>query len=124
MSANHDSTSMQARRHNLLAEVAAHAAAAAKELGVNGEFAEHIGCAIADMLAENWAGQQINFTLKDAYGLSPRERAIAADYTAGKRIHEMAATWSMTERGMRKLLERLTIRGHITPPVSQRDLFA
>lgn len=117
-------STMQDRRHRLLADVAAQAAATAQELGIANEIAEHIGCAIADRLAENWAGQQINFTLKDACGLSPRERLIAADHIAGKRIYELAIKYHMSERGIRKLLDRLTLRGHLAPPVAQRDLFA
>lgn len=117
-------STMQDRRHNLLADVVAHAAATAQDLGIDPEIAEQIGCAIADRLAENWAGQQVNFSLRDACGLSPRERLIAADHVGGKRIYELAVKYHMTERGIRKLLDRLTLRGHIAPPVAQRDLFA
>lgn len=123
MSAKRDSD-MQARRHHLLADVAAHAAETAAEIGISRDIAEQIGNAIADRLAENWAGQQINFTLKDAYGLSPRERLIAADHASGMPIWKLALTYQMGERGIRKLIDRLIMRGHIKPPASQPDMFA
>lgn len=117
-------SSMPERRHRLLSEVAEHVKVSAAELGVDNEVAEHIGHALADFLAEHWAGQQVNFPLKDGYGLSPRERAIAAEVASNKRIYEIAAKYHMTERGVRKLISRLTLRGHIQPPATQHDLFS
>ena len=115
---------MPERRHRLLSEVADHVKASASELGVEADVAEHIGHALADFLAEHWAGQQVNFPLKDAFGLSPRERAIAAEVAANRKIYEIASKYHMTERGVRKLISRLTLRGHIHAPATQADLFS
>lgn len=125
MTASAQPNPMQERRHRLLSDVAEHVQVTAIQLGIKEDIAEHVGHAVADFLAEHWAGQQVNFPLKDAYGLAPRERAIAADLASNMRIYEIALKYHMTERGVRKLIARLEARGHIQPPPqSQRDLFS
>lgn len=115
---------MQERRHQLLVDVAELVATAVQDLGVTPDVAEHAGHVVADYLTEHWAGQQVNFPVKDGYGLSPRERAIAADAAQGMPIYKLASKYHMGERGIRKLLARLTTRGQIQPPIGQRDLFS
>lgn len=111
---------MEARRHQLLQEVADRAAAVTAELGLPHDIAAHVGAAVADSLSEHWAGQQVTFPLRCYYGLSPRELAIAERVRNGARVYEIAREFTMTERGVRKLLSRLQVRR----PVDQPDLFA
>lgn len=114
---------MEARRHQLLQEVADRAAAVTAELGLPEDIAAHVGAAVADSVAEHWAGQQITFPLRNAFGLSPRELAIAERVRAGARVYEIAREFVMTERGVRKLIARLQERGHVRRPADQPDLF-
>lgn len=111
---------MEARRKELLADAAAHAAAEAQELGVSADLAEHIGAAVADRLAANWGGQTLSFPKDAAYTLSQRERAILAEYRSGTLVPKLARDYSMTEQGVRKLLRRAELRAG---GLDQTDLF-
>jgi Mor family transcriptional regulator len=112
---------MARRRHELLQDVQQSAEATAAELGVAGDVAAQLGAAVADMLLERWAGQQITFPVNGYYGLSGRELAIVARRQEGARVFELAREFRMTERGIRKLLARVEAgRARIS---SQLDLF-
>lgn len=112
---------MARRRHDLLLDVEQTAAATASELGLPADAAAHIGHAVADMLMERWAGQQITFPVNGYYGLSDRELAIVARRDQGARVFELAREFGMTERGVRKLLARVDAgRARVS---SQMDMF-
>ncbi|HET8898419.1 MAG TPA: Mor transcription activator family protein [Rhodanobacteraceae bacterium] len=118
---NSIANTMAMRRHELLAEVEQTVMATALDIGADKHLAEHLGAAVADMLAESWAGQQITFPLNGHYGLSPRELEIATQNAAGKPVWKLAREHRMTERGVRKLLSRVAARLTSTDP--QLDLF-
>lgn len=99
-------TAMAQRRHELLVDVEHSVKALAVDLGIAPDKALHLGVAAADMLLENWGGQQITFPRSGYYGMSPRELAIVERRNQGARIHELAREFGMTERGVRKLLKR------------------
>lgn len=113
---------MARRRHELLLDVEQAASGTAVDLGVDSDVARHVGAAIADMLAERWAGQQLTFPINGYYGgLSDREKAIVARRDQGARVFELAREFRMTERGVRKLLARVDAgRGRID---AQGDMF-
>lgn len=113
---------MARRRHELLQDVERSTKATAIELGVTGDLAEHLGAAIADMLSERWAGQQLTFPINGYYGLSQRELAIAERRDQGARVFELAREFRMTERGVRKLLKRVDERRSYVS--GQLDLFS
>lgn len=100
-------STMARRRHELLLDVEQSAAATAAEHGIDDERAKHVGAAVADMLMERWAGQQLTFPVNGYYGLSDRELAIVARRDEGARVFELAREFTMTERGVRKLLARV-----------------
>lgn len=97
---------MAIRRHDLLADVERVVAEAAQTLGIDKNRAQHLGAAAADVLTEQWRGQQITFPLDGYYRLSCREQAIVARRNQGAHIYELAREFHMTERGVRKLLQR------------------
>lgn len=99
-------SSMAQRRHELLRDVEERAAELAVDLGFEEADARRVGAAMADLLLENWAGQQITFPMRGFYGLSAQELAIVADRDNGLRVFELARKYGMTERGIRKLLKR------------------
>jgi Mor family transcriptional regulator len=111
---------MEARRNELLADVAAHAAATAQELGVPADQAEQIGAAVADALAANWGGQTLSFPKDAAFRLSQREQEILAAHRAGTPVPRLAQVYRMSEQGLRKLLRRAELRGG---SLNQIDLF-
>jgi len=98
---------MARRRHELLADVEQSAASAARELGVPDDVARHVGAAMADLLLERWAGQQLTFPMNGYYALADRERAIVERRAQGARLFELAREFRMSERGVRKLLKRV-----------------
>lgn len=112
---------MARRRHDLLRDVEESAAATVADLGLAADAAAHLGSAVADMLMERWAGQQITFPVNGFYGLSDRELAIAARRDQGARVFELARDFGMTERGVRKLLAR--IDAGRTSASNQMDMF-
>ncbi|TXH74475.1 MAG: hypothetical protein E6Q88_04305 [Lysobacteraceae bacterium] len=101
---------MEARRNELLADVAAHAAATAQEFGVPADQAEQIGAAVADALAANWGGQTLSFPKDAAFRLSQRDREILAAHRGGAPVARLAREYHMTEQGLRKLLRRAELR--------------
>ena len=101
---------MAIRRNELLTEAAEQAAAAALELGLPKDRADQIGAAVADRLAENWAGQVLSFPKDHAYRLSLRDREILAAHREGASYAELCRKYDMTERGMRKLIRRAQLR--------------
>lgn len=113
---------MARRRHELLQDVEQSTKAAAIELGVTPDLAEHLGASIADMLSDRWAGQQLTFPLNGYYGLSQRELTIVERHDQGARVFELAREFRMTERGVRKLLKRADDRRSYVS--GQLDLFS
>ncbi len=111
---------MEARRNELLTDVAAHAAAAAQEIGVPTAQAEQIGAAVADALAANWGGQTLSFPKDAAFRLSHIEREILAAHRNGAPVAKLAREYNMSEQGLRKLLRRAQLRDS---SLNQSDLF-
>lgn len=104
---------MEAKRAELLADLASHTAAVLQELGVTDDLADHAGSALADHLADHWGGQVISFPKDASYRLAERERAILAAFS-GNNYSELSRAYNITERGLRKLINRALTR--------QRDL--
>ncbi len=98
--------SMEDRRTELLAHVAQRAAEIVRELGIDDARADHIGAAIADMVAEDCGGQVISFPKDAAYRLSLREQVILQEHRSGSGYADLMRRYNMTERGLRKLLKR------------------
>lgn len=105
---------MEAKRAELLADLAAHTAAVLQELGITGELADHAGAAVADHMADHWGGQVLSVPKDYSYRLAERERVILGEFS-GNNYSELAKAYNITERGLRKLISRAILR--------QRDLF-
>ena len=112
---------IESRRHDLLSDAAAHAAAVAKMLGVSDTIADHVGAAVADRLAENWGGQNIGFPKDAAFELSERERDILTAYRNRVPVFKLAIDYKMTERGIRKLLDRAALRYGVSHEAQRQD---
>lgn len=101
---------MEARRSALYAHMAAVAAAAARELGLDPSTAEHIGAAVTDAIAEDVGGEVLSFPKDAAYRLSIREREILEAHRNGATLSKLSHDYKMTERGLRKLIARAIVR--------------
>lgn len=111
---------MKSRRsafYRLIAETAARVAAS---LGLSSDHADHVGCAIADEIAQEMAGQVLSFPTDASYQLSAREREAIAMRNSGASFAQIAKHFGMTENGVRKLIKRASARA--TGP-DQPDLF-
>ncbi|MGO1072288.1 Mor transcription activator family protein [Lysobacter sp. CA199] len=112
---------MDVRRSELFSQAAARAAETARLLGVAADVAEQIGAAVADALAQDWAGQVISIPVDYAFRLAQRDRLILEEYRRGGcSFAELARKYNMTDRGMRKLIERARVRDR---QLAQLDMF-
>lgn len=111
---------MQARRHELLADVASLSAELVTEHGIAQDVAEQIGYALADALSERWGGQNFQFPKDHFWQLSQREQAILAAWRAGATTDELGRQYKMAERSVRRLIRRASTRGR---GQAQRQLF-
>jgi Mor family transcriptional regulator len=102
--------SMEIRRNELLADVASRAEELCRDLGLPPDQAEQVGAAIADTLADDFGGQVISFPKDHAFRLSKRDQAILEAHRAGASLVKLMRDYCMTERGLRRLLQRAEAR--------------
>lgn len=97
---------METQRHELLSDVETHGIAILLSHGIELSVAEQAAIAIADFLAEHWGGQLISFPKDYLYKLSQRDLIIYHEFT-GKNYPALVRKYDMTERGIRKIIERV-----------------
>lgn len=103
------SSAMADKRHELLSGVAAHAAVVAREHGMDAAVAEQLGNAIADHLAQTWAGATICIPKDHRFNLSKRDVEILSKFR-GNNHHALAQQYGLTENAIYKLLKRVQDR--------------
>lgn len=99
-------TPMMALRHELLQEAADCAKDVALGHGIDGEVAEQIGCAIADMLAKSWGGQTLSFPKDLAFDLSKRDLDIFNDWLNGKPVPVLAKEYNLAVQWIYSIIKR------------------
>jgi Mor family transcriptional regulator len=97
---------MEVVRLELLSDIEAHATEIIKDHGIAQEIAEQAGVAIADFLADHWGGQNVSFPKDYQYKLASRDLQIYRRFN-GSNYHTLVKETGMTERGLRKLLDRV-----------------
>jgi Mor family transcriptional regulator len=99
---------MEHKRNELLDDVASVTARLLTEHDVQPAAAELLGAAVADYLADHWGGQNLTVPKDYKRKLCAREveiyRSFNGDYAGLAKAH------GMTERGMRKLIDRVRQR--------------
>ena len=99
---------MEHKRNKFLEEVATVTARLLADYDVKPEAADLLGAAVADYLSDHWGGQNITVPKDYRRKLCAREveiyRQFNGDYAA------LAKAYQMTERGMRKLIDRMRAR--------------
>lgn len=101
---------MALKRHELLAELQGVIARQLEELDTAADAAQVTAAFVVDYLSTYWAGQVVAFPKDAQYKLTLKELEIYDQFT-GRNKDELARKYSMTPRGMGKLLAR--IRGKI-----------
>ncbi len=102
-------SAMAEKRHELLSDIADHAAHVLREHGVPGEVAEQAGSAVADHLSVAWAGATVCFPKDYRYKLTKRDLQILSEFN-GRNHHALAMKYSLTENAVYKLLKRVQDR--------------
>jgi Mor family transcriptional regulator len=100
---------MADKRHELLSDIADHAAHVMREHGVPADVAEQAGAAVADHLCDAWAGSTVCFPKDYRFKITQRDLKILAEFN-GRNHHELAKRWGLTENAIYKLLKRIQER--------------
>ena len=100
---------MAERRHELYADLMALVQRQLGEYGVGENEAMLIASDLADRLANHWGGQNITFPKEYRRKLSRVELEIF-DAFKGDNLSEVAQRYDISERGLRKMIARVTKR--------------
>lgn len=100
---------MAARRHELYADMMALVQRQLTECGVGANEAALIASDLADRLADHWGGQNITFPKEYRRKLTQLEAEIYQAHH-GRNLAELAQRYDISERGLRKLIDRVTKR--------------
>jgi len=100
---------MAERRHELYADLMALVQRQLGEYGVGENEAMLIASDLADRLADHWGGQNITFPKEYRRKLSKVELEIF-DAFKGDNLSEVAQRYDISERGLRKMIARVTKR--------------
>ena len=100
---------MAERRHELYADLMALVLRQLGEYGVGDNEATLIAGDLADRLADHWGGQNITFPKEYRRKLSQVELEIF-DAFKGDNLSDVAQRYDLSERGLRKMIARVTKR--------------
>ncbi len=101
---------MGIRRHELLEGVHFHARQTLIELGIDPDLADQAGCAISEMLANEWGGQLVNIPKDHHYRLASRDLAIYEEFN-GTNHGQLARKHGVTVRAIYKIVKRVRAMG-------------
>lgn len=100
---------MAERRHELYSDLMALVQRQLGECGLSENEATLIANDLADRLADHWGGQNITFPKEYRRKLSRVEVEIF-DAFRGDNLSEVAQAYNISERGLRKMIARVTKR--------------
>jgi Mor family transcriptional regulator len=101
---------METARNELVTCVIDHAERALKRAGIAPLEASSIATGLADELVDVFGGQNITFPKEFSRKQAQKEATIYAQFKAGASYRDLAVTFDMIERGLRKLLKRVRAR--------------
>lgn len=114
---------MGERRHELLDDLVATAERIFLEQDVPPAVAIVAANTLADRLADHWGGQNLTFPRDYRWKLAKVELEIF-DRFNGNNYDELIRAYSMTERGLRKLIARVRAKLARQAATQQSDMFA
>jgi Mor family transcriptional regulator len=100
---------MAERRHELYADLMDLVQRQLAEYGVGGNESMLIATDLADRLADHWGGQNLTFPKEYRRKLSRLEAEIYQAHH-GHNLADLAQRYDISERGLRKLIDRVTKR--------------
>lgn len=109
-----------ANRHEFFATVDDTVRRLLAEHGVPAGVSEQVAAAVADGLAEDFAGQEVYVPQDFGYKLCKREAEILAKHMDGVPRHVLMRDYNMTRPGLDRLLKRARTRD---PDLGQGKLF-
>ncbi|MFQ0994167.1 DNA-binding protein [Gilliamella sp. Choc5-1] len=94
------------KRHELLTHISLSVANEAMDYGLPEDIAAHLGDSIANTISELFGGQNITFPRDYRFKLNQRDLQIY-DAFKGNNYAELSQKYKMTERGIRKVIDRV-----------------
>ena len=99
-------SAMSIKRHELLTHIASMATNDAIDFGLSKDAALQLGDCIANTLSELFGGQNITIPRDYIFKLNQRDLQIYDEFK-GTNYAELSQKYSMTERGIRKVIDRV-----------------
>ncbi|MBI0114241.1 DNA-binding protein [Gilliamella sp. W8129] len=97
---------MSIKRHELLTHVSLSVANEAMDYGLPEDIANQLGDSIANTISELFGGQNFTFPRDYIFKLNQRDLQIY-DSFKGNNYAELSQKYNMTERGIRKVIDRV-----------------
>lgn len=103
---------MAMRRQELFDDIDKHISQLLRDMGIVSDIADQASTAVADFLAQHWEGQNMTIPKDFRYKVAMRDLEI---YRSHYRSHKgdfflTARQWGMSDRGVRKVIGRVTRR--------------
>ncbi|CAM4198708.1 Mor transcription activator family protein [Bordetella pseudohinzii] len=95
-------------RHELFSDLVTHVETLLRDLGLPPEIADQAAAAVADFLADHWGGQYVLIPKDFQFKLATRDLEMYRSHRGDFSV--TARKWGMTERGTRKVIERVMKR--------------
>lgn len=102
-------SAMGEKRHELLADIAAHVAQVLLEHKIDTELADQIGTSVSNHLSEAWAGSTITIPKDHLFKLSKRDLEILSKFN-GRNHRRLGLEYGLTENAIYRLLKRVQDR--------------
>lgn len=99
-------SAMSIKRHELLTHVSLSVANEAIDFGLPEDMASQLGDSIANTISELFGGQNFTFPRDYIFKLNQRDMQIYDEFK-GTNYAELSQKYNMTERGIRKVIDRV-----------------
>ncbi|AJA45052.1 Mor transcription activator family protein [Frischella perrara] len=99
-------SAMSIKRHHLLTHIALSVTNQALDFGLSQEVASQLGDNVANTISELFGGQNFTFPRDHIFKLNQRDLEIYAEFR-GNNYNELSNKYNMTERGIRKVIDRI-----------------
>lgn len=98
---------MSVKRNKLYIELSTHIKSFCESKSLPQEFSKELSDDIVDLIAVSFGGQNITFPVNAQYYTDLRNIDIYNDFVDSFSYSELASKYGLTERGVRKIIERV-----------------
>lgn len=102
------STRMEMQRAEFFEDILVHSKAVLMDLGISEEISDQAGAHLVQFICDHWGGQYFTIPLDYFYKQAQRDWVIYQFHRGN--FSETARKFGMTERGVRKLIDRVRKR--------------